>query len=55
MAFSQKVQCAFHIAKINILNHYPDISLNKLFTVMGEKFKFQVQDRDLEYIFILAM
>ena len=43
------------IAKINILNHYPDINLNKLFTVMGEKFKFQVQDRDLEYIFILAM
>ena len=51
VAFSQKVQCAFHIAKINISNHYPDINLNKLFTVIGEKFKFQVQDRDLEYSF----
>ena len=25
--------------------------MNKLFTVMGGKFKFQVQDRDLEYLF----
>ena len=25
--------------------------LNKLFTVMGGKFKFQVQDSDLEYLF----
>ena len=25
--------------------------MNKLFTVMGGKFKFQVQDSDLEYLF----
>ena len=25
--------------------------MNKLFTVMGRKFKFQVQDSDLEYLF----
>ena len=33
---------------MNIPNHYPEL---ELFTVMGGKFKFQVQDSDLEYLF----
>ena len=53
VAFFQKVRCIFHIAKINIPNHYPELEIRipKLFTVMGRKFKFQVQDSDLGYSF----
>jgi hypothetical protein len=35
----------------NIPNHYPkQKNLNKLFAVLGGKFKFSAQDSDLEYL-----
>ena len=53
VAFFQKVRFVFQISKspkkllqITILSL--SLKLNKLFTVMGGNFKFQVQDSDLE-------
>ena len=49
--FSESVMCSSHCQ-----NRYSKSlpwawNLNKLFTVMGGKFKFHVQDSDLEYLF----
>ena len=46
MAFFQRVRCVFHIAKINIPNHYPQ----QKSTDSGGKFKFSAQDSDMEYL-----
>jgi hypothetical protein len=52
VAFIQKVRFIFQISK----NKHSKLlswawNLNFLFTVIGGKFKFQVQDSDLEYLF----
>jgi hypothetical protein len=57
VAFFQKVRCVFQTSKRNISNHSPVLCtiLNKLFTVMGGKFKFhvQVQNSDLDSFFLI--
>ena len=40
----------FLLLQKNIPNYYPEEKI-KLLTVMGGKFKFSAQDRDLEYFF----
>ncbi len=53
MAFIQKEKCVFQISKSPNKSCSKSLSwgwkLNKLFTIIGRKFKFQVQDSDLEY------
>ena len=55
MAFFQKVWFVFQISKSPKWKYSKLLSsawnLNFLFTVIGGKFKFQVQDSDLEYFF----
>ena len=55
VAFFQKVRFVFQISQINYSESLSWAwNLNKLFTVMGGNFKFQVQDSDTEY-FILEI
>ena len=42
VAFIQKVRFVIQISQKYIPNYYPELEI-------GEKFKFQVQDSDLEY------
>ena len=49
VAFFQKMRCVLQNIYSKSLSW--TWNLNKLFTVIGRKFKFQVQDSDLEYFF----
>ena len=55
MALYQKILEKFYVS--NIIKYSKSLSwaenLNKLFTVLGRKFKFPAQDSDLEHVFIL--
>ena len=53
VTFFQKVWCVFQISKIDIPKNYPelDIWISCLLCIMDGRFKFQVQDSDLEYLF----
>ena len=49
--FSESAMCFSHCQNKYSKSLSWAWNLNKLFTVMGGKFKFQVQDSDLEYLF----
>ena len=49
--FSESAMCFSHFQNEYFKSLSWAWNLNKLFTVMGGKFKFQVQDSDLEYLF----
>ena len=54
VASFQKIRFIFKISKSpkkNIPKNYPELVL---YTVIGEKFKFQAQDSFLEYIFFFS-
>ena len=50
LAFCQKVQCSSNQSSEKCPKSGAE-NMNKLFTVMGGKFKLSAQDSDLEYFF----